>query len=89
VTTVNVPKSGLAEFVVKLARLHNVRYVRSANDELANVATRLADDEVATDATEDLIVELKRSHAIDSSTMISILGNYLDEKNHARPVPRL
>ncbi len=86
---VDVPKSGLADFVANLARRHNVRYVRSANDELADVATRLADDVVVTDETEDLIVELKRSHVIDSSTMVSILGNYFDEKKHVRSVQRL
>jgi len=81
-TTVEVPKSGLADFVLNLARLHKVRHVRSANDELADVVTRLADDAVVTDAIEDLIVELRRSHVIDSATMVSILGNHLEEKKN-------
>ena len=88
-TSFEVPTSGLADFVKNLAHSHGVRYVRSGIDDLADVITRLSDDEVVTDETEDLIVELKRSKVIDSSTMVSLLGNYLDERNYVRPVQRL
>lgn len=76
----NIPTSGLAEFVADLARKHGVRYARTGVDDLADVITRLADDVVATDRTEDLIVALKRAHVIDGPTMVALLGNYLDER---------
>lgn len=75
-----VPTTGIAAFVQNLARQHNVRYIRSPADELADVATRLAGDQVKTDEIEDLIVELRRSKVINSETMVALLGNYLEEK---------
>lgn len=79
-TVIDVPTSGLAEFVANLARKHGVRYARTGVDDLADVITRLADDVVVPDDTENLIVALKRANVIDSFTMVSLLGNYFDEK---------
>ena len=87
-TVQEIPTSGLADFVIGLARKNGIQYVRSGTDELADVITRLSDDEVFTDRTEDLIVELKRAKVIDASTMVSLLGNYLDEKEYVQPVQR-
>ena len=78
-TDIDVPTSGLAEFIADLARKHGVRHVRTGVDDLADVITRLSDDVVVPDDTENLIVALRRAHVIDSSTMVSLLGNYLDE----------
>lgn len=39
----------LPAFVAQLARQHGISYVRTGNDALAEVITRLADDEVLTD----------------------------------------
>ena len=78
-TDIDVPTSALAEFIADLARKHGVRYVRTGVDDLADVITRLSDDVVVPDDTENLIVALRRAHVIDSSTMVSLLGNYLDE----------
>lgn len=75
-----IPTTGLAQFIAGLAEKHGVRYRRSADDALADVITRLADDEVVSDETEDLIVALRRANVIDASTMVSLLGNYLEEK---------
>lgn len=80
--TLDIPTAGLAEYIAGLARQHGIRYVRTPDDALADVITRLADDEVVADDTEDLIVALKRSHVIDAATMVSLLGNYLDEKRN-------
>lgn len=82
--SLDVPASGLPGFVKSLARKHGVRYIRSGIDELGDVIRRLTDDEVVTDEAEDLIVELKRANAIDSSTMVTLLGNYLDERSASR-----
>jgi len=75
-----IPTRGLAEYIGDLAREHNVRYVRTPEDALADIITRLADDDVVTDDTEDLIVALKRAHVIDAATMVTLLGRYLDEE---------
>lgn len=79
---ITIPTTGLKEYVVELARRYGVTYVETPHDELADVITRLSGDEVTTDATEDLIVELKRANVIDGPTMVSLLGNYLDEQHH-------
>ena len=76
------PVSDVASHVVALAKRHGVSYKRTSNDELADVITRLADDEVDTDAIEDLIVALKRANVIDGATMVSLLGSHLDERRH-------
>lgn len=75
-----IPTSGLAEYVTGLARQHGVCYIRTPEDALAEIGTCLADDDVVTDDIEDLIVALKRAHVIDAATMVSLLGNYLNEK---------
>lgn len=49
-----IPTYGLAEYVAELARQHGVFCIRTPNDELAEVVTRLADDDVITDGTEDV-----------------------------------
>ncbi len=82
VVMISIPTSGIAEYVVNLAQKHGVRYVRTPDDALAEVITCLADDEISTDDTEDLIVALKRAHVIDVDTMVNLLGNYLNERAH-------
>ena len=77
-----MPTHNIAAFVIELAKLHNVTYTKTSIDELADVATHLADDVVVIDETEDLIVALKRAHVIDAAAMVVLLGNYLDEKQH-------
>jgi hypothetical protein len=83
-----IPTTDLANYVAALAREHGIRYVKTANDALAEVITRLADDEITTDKTEDLIVALRRANVIDGATMVSLLGNYLDEGRNVRPIQR-
>jgi len=73
------PSTDLGSYVANLARHHGITYVKTSNDVLAEVITRLADDEVITDETEDLIVALKRADAIDGQDMVCLLGLYLDE----------
>jgi hypothetical protein len=47
---------------------------------LAEIATRLAGDDVVTDEIEDLIVTLKRAGAISGNEMVTLLSRYLSEK---------
>lgn len=69
-----------------LAKAHQVKTVRTPQDALAEVITRLAGDEVTSDATEDLIVNLKRSGVINGAQMISFLGQHIDERKHVRSI---
>lgn len=78
----HIPSVGVGPFIVNLAREHGVSFVRTGSDALADVITCLADDEVVTDETEDLLVALRRAGVIDGPTMVYLLGNYLDEKRH-------
>lgn len=78
----NIPVTGVRDYVQNLALAHHVVYKKTQNDVLAETVTRLADDNVVTDDIEDLIVALKRAHVIDTETMVVLLGNYLDEKKH-------
>ena len=64
-----VPQFGVAEFVADLARSHGVNAVRSRFDALADVITKLADDDVSSDETEDLIVALKRARWSATTSM--------------------
>ena len=76
----NPSVSDVSSYVRNIAKQHGVSYLRTPSDELADVVTRLSGDEITTDATEDLIVALKRVNVIDGSTMVSLLGRHLDER---------
>ena len=76
----SLPVSSVSCYVASIASQHGVYYLRTPSDELADVVTRLSGDEVTTDATEDLIVALRRANVIDGPTMISLLGSHLDER---------
>jgi hypothetical protein len=77
---VPLPVSSVSSYIDSIAKQHGVSYLRTPSDELADVVTRLSGDEVSTDATEDLIVALRRANVIDGPTMISLLGSHLDER---------
>jgi hypothetical protein len=83
-----IPTQGLAQYVAELARAHGITYSRTPDDALAEIITHLSDDDVATDETEDLLVALKRASIIDAETLVQLLGSYLDEVPHVRPVQR-
>jgi hypothetical protein len=78
----NLSFKSVAEQVQQLAKENGVVYKRTANDALAEVITRLSDDNVVTDATEDLIVALKRANVISGEVMVSLLGQHLREIRH-------
>ena len=70
----DIPESGLAEFVSNLSMQHQVLYVRTYADEWAESVTRLAGDDV-----EHLLVALKRAGVLSGHDMGQILINYLRE----------
>lgn len=75
-----IPRTGLAAYILGLAAKHNVVYVSTRADQLAETITRLSGDDVVPDGIEDSLVALKRANVIDGETMVHLLGNYLDEK---------
>jgi hypothetical protein len=75
-----MPSERLSSFIVGLARQHGIPCARTGSDALADVITRLADDEIVTDETEDLLVALRRANVIDGPMMVLLLGRYLDEQ---------
>jgi hypothetical protein len=80
-TLQDIPATGLREFIADLAKHHGMVYVRDDNSALAEVITRLSDDEVEVkpDATEKLVIALGRANIIDDSTAVTLLGRYFDE----------
>lgn len=74
-----MPLTQTSVYVADLARQHHIAYTRTPCDALAEIVTRLSDDEIVTDETEDLIVALKRKGIIDGATMVDLLGRHLDE----------
>ena len=67
--------------IVELAKQSGVRYKPTVYDELADMITRLSDDDVVIDDIENLVVELKRSGVITGGEMVDLLGQYLKEKH--------
>ena len=81
-----IPTSNVGEYVHRLASQHGVCYVKTADDALADVITRLADDEVAMDEVELLLLALERAGAIASADVVPLHVNYLREKFGVRSV---
>jgi len=75
-----IPAFGLAEFVKGLADENNVSYVRTFADEWGDAVTKLADDEVNLDNTQQVLISLKRAGKISSDQMATILVKYLRER---------
>ena len=73
------------EIIANLARQHGVTYVRTRGDQFAETITRLSDDDVETDATENLLIALMRHGIIDDAALVALLGQHLDEKFGIRP----
>lgn len=83
-SALKIPSEGVGEFVARLAKRHRVKYVRTVGDEWAETVTRLSGDEVRSDATEDLLVELKRSRKLTDREMAALLVSHLREKTRVR-----
>ena len=77
--SITIPKTGIASFVVELAQQHGVVYRRTGLSEFAQAISRMAGDEGAPDQIERLVIALRQAKVIDGSTMVEILGRYLDE----------
>ena len=75
-----LPTSGVASYVAELAKRYGVRAMRMPLDDLADVVTRLSDDEVHGDATQEMIVALARAEVIDRRSMLSLLSGHLHDR---------
>lgn len=76
-------QSTTRHYVIALADQQGIRYQTTPADELADIATQLAGDEVLTDEIEDLIVALRRASVISRKEMVDLLGRYLTENLRA------
>lgn len=81
-TSLAIPTSGLADFIVALAAQHGVAYVETPHDKLANVITHLSDDDVEFDEIEWLIIALERAGYIKREEVLPLHYGYLKEKLH-------
>ena len=80
------PVTDVGGYITGLAKLHAVSYVKTSYDELAEVITRLSDDDVVMDETELLLIALERAGVIPSEAVVPLHINYLREKLNVRPV---
>jgi hypothetical protein len=76
-----IPEVGLKKYVLDLANRYKITYIRTYSDEWADTVTRLADDTVQTDSTENLVIALKKAHKVSGAEMVQMLANYLREKD--------
>ncbi len=81
-----IPTRRLAAYICDLARKHNVSYIRTPDDAVADVITRLADDDVVMDDVERLLLALERAGVIASEDVVPLHVHYLREKFNVRPV---
>ena len=76
----DVPTTGLDAFITDLAKKHDVKYVKTSTDTLADTITNLSDDDVAMDRVECLLIALERAGVVDGESVVPLHINYLREK---------
>lgn len=79
--TATKTRHSVSDVVVRLARIKKLHYVATYGDFLGATMTRLADDAVELDQTEQLLIELKRRRVITGRKMVQKLGQHLKEIN--------
>ncbi|BCO31155.1 hypothetical protein TspCOW1_12580 [Thiohalobacter sp. COW1] len=75
-----IPTTGVAKYIADLAIQHNIHYVRTEGDAMADVIARVVDDEVIMDDVELLLLALERAGVIASKDVVPLHVNYLREK---------
>lgn len=68
-----------AQFVQRLAQKSGVRFTPTYSDRWADAVTRLAGDEVHTDATDDLLVALARAGKLTPREMTNLVMSHQRE----------
>ncbi|AMZ75164.1 MULTISPECIES: hypothetical protein [Pseudomonas] len=74
----------VATQVRKLAKAHNVTAELDGISRMAATITRLAGDVVKLDGIEQLLVNLKRKGVLSKSQILTLQGEYLQEKRRAK-----
>lgn len=80
-TTTEIPNTNLRAYILELAERHGVDYTQTADDELAEIITRLSDDHVELDDVELLLIALERAGVLSSNSIVPLHINYLREKH--------
>jgi hypothetical protein len=73
------PLQKTAAEILTLAKQHGVVYTPTENDAWARDVTRLADDDVALDEIELLLIELQRAGHLSRPEALKLQANYLHE----------
>lgn len=62
-----------ARYVIALAKRSGISYIPTYSDRWADAITRLAGDEVSSDATDDLLVALTRAGKLTPNEMAKLV----------------
>lgn len=84
-----LPKTGVSDFVRRLAEANQVVYERTLLDDWADAVTRASGDDAKLDATEKLLVALAKKQVINGRQLTRLLNNYMEESDSVRPVQRV
>jgi hypothetical protein len=79
ITRTDKPLPQTARAIISLAEQHGVTYRPTATDAWAQDVTRLADDEVALDDIELLLIALQRAGHLSRPEALRLQVNYLRE----------
>lgn len=81
-----LPNKGVGEYIHNLAAQHNIGYIMTVGDSIANAFTRLSDDDLEMDEVELLLIALERAGVVQECDVIPLHINYLREKFNVRPI---
>lgn len=81
-----LPKSDVRNYIERLAEHYKIKHQRTGLDEFAEAVTRMAGDDIKLDATEKLLVALKKNDLINAKQLARLLSNYLKEASNVRPI---
>jgi len=75
-----LPTQGVADYVLRLARTHHIKYRRSAVEQWAEAVTRAAGDDAKTDKTRGLLIRLKQRKVLNADQFIRLIVNHRREQ---------
>jgi len=78
-----IPDSNFEEFIIALAKKHNIEYKRTTLTELAEKFTELSGDDVITipGGIDKLCIALKQENVITGKEMMALIHGYLTESD--------
>ena len=77
---VKLPTADIGDYIRELANRHDVTYVMTHGDRLANTFARLSDDDVELDEVVLLLIALERAGVIPSEAVVPLHIRYLPER---------